>query len=135
MALLKTFEIDIVGPQETFVYELDDTFFALFEESLLQQGKLQVTAKLHKTHSQVHLQLHIVGEVALVCDRSLEPFNHPIALDREVLFKRGDAYAEIDENVYTIAQHSTTLDIAQHCYDFISLAVPVKKLHPRFQSE
>jgi uncharacterized metal-binding protein YceD (DUF177 family) len=27
------------------------------------------------------------------------------------------------------------LNVAQHVYDFINLAIPMKKIHPRFQEE
>ena len=116
-------------------YALDDTFFALFEESLLEKGQLKATLKTHRTPSNVQLLFSIAGEVELVCDRSLATFNYPIDIEREVNLKLGHENTEIDVNLYMIKQHTATLNVAQHLYDFISLAVPMKKLHPKFSSE
>jgi len=135
MVHLKAFEVDIVRPPAVLTYELDDSFFALFEESLLEKGQLKAILKMNRTHSTVQLLFSIAGEVELVCDRSLTTFNHPIALEREVNLKLGHENTELDADLYMIEQHTATFNIAQHLYDFISLAVPMKKLHPRFQTE
>jgi uncharacterized metal-binding protein YceD (DUF177 family) len=41
----------------------------------------------------------------------------------------------MDENVLQIVPETQFINIAQHLYDFIGLAVPMKKLHPRFIEE
>jgi uncharacterized metal-binding protein YceD (DUF177 family) len=42
---------------------------------------------------------------------------------------------ELDVNVLQIVPETQYLNIAQHLYDYIGLAIPMKKLHPRFVEE
>ena len=42
---------------------------------------------------------------------------------------------ELDENVIQIKHDAQKINIAQHLFDFIGLAIPMKKLHPRFEQE
>ena len=135
MASLEAFDVDIVQPDGVLTYDLDDTFFALFEHSLLDQGKLTTTIQIRKTSTNVQLQFGIVGQVVLTCDRSLEPFDYPIHIEREVNFKLGFENKELDVDLYVIKQHTAIINIAQHLYDFISLAIPMKKIHSQFGTE
>ena len=35
----------------------------------------------------------------------------------------------------TISRDTVSLELGQYIYEFIALAIPLKKLHPRFQEE
>src|SRR3569832_574577 len=133
MVSLETFEVDITQPYYMVEYELGSTFFGLFGQSLVEKGKLTATIKVTRRPKCVQLLFSIRGVVVLVCDRSLVTFDYPVNLEKEVIFKLGYENKEIDENFYIIEQHTTTLNIAQHQYDFISLAVPMKKIHPQWK--
>mgnify|MGYP001801711938 CR=1 FL=1 len=135
MSTLKAFDIDITQPKAVLTYDLDDDFFALFEHSLLDQGKLTATVQLHKTWDNIQLKFSILGQVVLVCDRSLAPFHYPIHLTPVVTFVPGTESKDLEVDLYMIPQHATTLNIAQHLYDFISLAIPMKKIHPKFDAD
>ena len=116
-------------------YQLDGTFFQLFENSLLKKGQLDVKVKRDKIPRRIQLLFEIKGEVELVCDRSLEEFNYPVCIEQAVHFKLGDENKELDVDLYMIEQQASTINVAQHIYDFVTLAVPMKKLHPRFTTE
>jgi len=116
-------------------YQLDDTFFELFEGSLLETGKLNVDIKLDKTPRHIQLFFSIQGEVELSCDRTLELFNYPINIERVVHFKIGDENKELDIDLYMIERQGSSIQVAQHIYDFVTLAIPMKRLHPRFTDE
>lgn len=127
---LQAFAVNISQPQQVFTYELGATFFALFENSLLKKGKLMATIKVNKQPSKLQFLFSIKGVVELICDRSLEAFDYPVQLEKKVDFKLGHEYKELEENLYMIEQHATTVNIAQHLYDFVSLAIPMKKVAP-----
>ncbi|ACE06097.1 hypothetical protein Aasi_0710 [Candidatus Amoebophilus asiaticus 5a2] len=117
------------------VYQLDDTFFKLFEGNLLETGKLNVNIKLDKTPRHIQLLFSIQGEIELSCDRTLEPFNYPINIERVVHFKIGDEDKELDMDLYMIERQASSIQVAQHIYDFVNLSIPMKRLHPRFADE
>ncbi|MEM7055544.1 MAG: DUF177 domain-containing protein [Bacteroidota bacterium] len=138
MTQLKELAIDIPrqgsASSET-IYRLDGAFFQLFETSLLEKGQLDVRIQLNKNSSRIQLLFEIKGEVELVCDRTLEQFNYPVCIEQVVHFRLGDENKELDVDCYMIEQKATAINVAQHIYDFVTLAVPMKKLHPRFVTE
>jgi uncharacterized protein len=116
-------------------YQLGKGFFQLFESSLVENGQLVVNVKLDKSSRHIQLLFEIEGELELICDRSLEQFSYPILIERTVYFKLGHESKELDLDLYMIEETSSTINLAQHIYDFVTLAVPMKKLHPRFRTE
>lgn len=118
-----------------FAFELDRAFFERFEQNIIQDGNLHVDLALTKTERVLTLDFHIKGTVKLICDRSLDEFDYPIDVQEQLLVRYGDKVAELDDNVLQITPETQTLPIAEHLFDYIALAVPMKKLHPRFQNE
>lgn len=135
---LKKFDISIVKPNDTeeeFVYELDESFFKLFENNLLEKGTVIVKVKVDKKPTLIQVLFTLEGVVELTCDRSLEKFDYPINIRKKVVFKLGYENKELREDVYIINQNESTINIAQHMHDFLNLSIPMKKLHPKFQEE
>jgi uncharacterized metal-binding protein YceD (DUF177 family) len=118
-----------------FEYELGPDFFALFDQPLVEQGNLHAEVELLKTERLMTLNFHITGTVRLTCDRSLDEFDQPLDIDEQLLVRFGDEAKELDDNVLQITPETQTLPLAQHLHDYIGLALPMKKLHPRFQNE
>lgn len=135
MVSLKTFEVDIVQARAAAVYRLDGTFFRLFENSPLTEARLSAVVKVVRDCGCVRLLFSILGTVVLVCDRSLEAFDCPVHVEKEVTFKLGDENRELGEDLYTIERHATTINIAQHLYDFVCLSIPMKKVHPQLKAD
>lgn len=118
-----------------FAFELDRAFFVQFEQNLVQDGNLHADVALTKTDRLITLDFHITGTVRLICDRSLDEFDQPLDITEQLLVRYGDRELELDDNVLQITPETQTLPIAQHLFDYIGLALPMKKLHPRFQNE
>ena len=132
---MKKFTIDIYRMRNQlhqFEYEIDAGFFGNFQQDLVNDGKLSARVDLEKSDSFIRMTLGLKGVVELTCDRSLEQFQHPIEETREVIFKYGDQECEIDHDVVMITRDTQQIDVGQYIFEFISLAVPMKKLHPRF---
>nr|WP_242693177.1 DUF177 domain-containing protein [Sabulibacter ruber] len=83
----------------------------------------------------MQFDFHITGTVRLTCDRSLEEFEQPLEIDETLHVRFGPEELELDENVLQILPDTQCINLAQHLYDYIGLAVPMKKLHPRFVEE
>jgi uncharacterized metal-binding protein YceD (DUF177 family) len=81
------------------------------------------------------MTIKVKGSVELICDRSLEEFDFPIDTENRILFKFGDHNEEVSDEIIIIDRNTQRLNVAQHIYDFISLAIPMKKIHPRFQED
>ena len=137
-ARLNDYRIDIQGLSNNthdFEFEFDDDFFSLFENSLVSKGNGHCSIELTKTDSMITLKFEVKGEVELICDRSLDPFSYPIEVAQEIRYKYGIEEKELSEDVFVILQDTQSLNVALPLYEFISLEVPMKKLHPRFEGE
>jgi uncharacterized protein len=132
------FDIDIfrlANGEHSFEFNFDSAFFGLFEDSVIENGNGAVKIELNMTPTLITLDFHLEGEIELVCDRSLDTFMHPVSETNEVRIKYGDHWEELSEELYLIPTSAQKIDVGQFIYEFISLAIPMKKLHPRFQDE
>ncbi|TAF66138.1 MAG: DUF177 domain-containing protein [Cytophagales bacterium] len=135
---LKHFEIDIVSlknKEYQFDFSIDEAFFAHFAHPDIKSGKGNVQLKLDKTETMLQLFFTINTQIELICDRCLETFEHPIQLNEYLIIQFGKQYEQADNHLEIIPAGATYISIAQPIYDFISLAIPIKKLHPRFLEE
>jgi len=116
-------------------FEFDDSFFDLFEESLVEKGNGKVSLVLLKSDSFIQLKFEITGEIELVCDRSLEPFWNKLELKNKLLLKFGDDWEELSDEILMMPRGEQTINVAQYIYEFIGVSIPMKKLHPKFNNE
>ena len=73
--------------------------------------------------------------VELVCDRSLDTFTFPIKEKHELIVKFGEHDEELSEDLLVISRETQTFDTAPILYELINLAIPMKKLHPRYDGQ
>lgn len=135
---LEDFDIEIFRLKEGehhFTYPINEEFFSLFANSIVDQGKGEVTAVLDKQNTLLTLRLNISGSVELVCDRSLQPFTYPIQVNETLLIKYGPEENFEDDKMLIITRETPSINVAQFVYEFFSLAIPMKRLHPDWQEE
>jgi uncharacterized metal-binding protein YceD (DUF177 family) len=133
---INEYDINLVNLSEKkheYDFEMNNDFFALFDQNLVNGGQLQAHVVLDKSALLLNFMFNIKGYVNLTCDRSLETFDYPVELEETLLVKFGDQEVELDENVLQIPYDSQSINMAQHLFDYIGLAIPMKKLHPRFE--
>lgn len=118
-----------------YEFELDDSFFDLFGKDIILGGNLTAHVELDKTESMLTFHIDVKGHVRLTCDRSLDEFDYPLDVQNTFRIKYGDENAELDDDLWQITPNTQSINIAQHLYDYIGLAVPMKKLHPRYVEE
>ncbi len=115
-----------------FEYRIDDGFFTNFENSEVTKGRLNCKAIVNKTSSFIRVTFQISGTIELVCDRSLDPFDFPLNLSGQTVFKFGDQDLELDDEIIMIHRMKKEINLAQSIYELVSMAIPMKKLHPRY---
>jgi uncharacterized protein len=138
MKVRREFDIDIYGlshKKHDYEYVLESSFLADFDGSLVETGKLKAKVILDKSETMLLANFVIEGFVELTCDRSLEKFDYPIQLDKNLIFKYGEEFGELSDEILTIPKDTQKLNIAQYIFEFIGLAIPMKKLHPKFVTE
>ncbi|HEX5168528.1 MAG TPA: DUF177 domain-containing protein [Cyclobacteriaceae bacterium] len=135
---MEAYRVNIVGLSNKvhhFDYELGDDFFEHYGSDLISKGSFIVKVMINKHETFLEVNFEIAGTAKLICDRSLEEFDYPIKTKKMVVFKYGDEDQEISEEIIMIQRDTVSLELGQFIYEFIGLAVPMKKLHPRFDGE
>jgi uncharacterized metal-binding protein YceD (DUF177 family) len=136
--ILSKYDINIQGLEEkvhTFEFEGDERFFGAFEQSFITNGNFKTILRLNKNSALIQLNFDITATLELTCDRSLELFNEEVQISEKYIYKFGDRYEEISDEIEMIPYGADNINISQHIYDFIGISLPMKKLHPRFRNE
>ena len=135
---MERYRIHILGLSiniHTFQFEVDHEFFKKYGTGLVSNGNFTVDLTLDKRETFLEASFTIKGTTKLTCDRSLDEFDFNINKTSKLIFKFGDEDFEISEDVIMIHRGTETLELGQYIYEFIALAIPMKKLHPRFNEE
>ncbi|HEU4458672.1 MAG TPA: YceD family protein [Methylibium sp.] len=80
---------------------------------------------------EIWLALRAQGEMALVCQRCLQPLRQPLAVDRRIRFVRGEDQAarldgELEDDVLALGR---SLDLCELVEDELLLALPLVPRH------
>jgi len=114
----------------TFDFEIGNEFFEKFEESEIKEGRLTAVVGIEKRSSHLDLVVRVSGTVMISCDRCLEMFSRPVESENRLLVKTGKNISEDDPDVLSLSSDEHELDLMQHFYEFIHLALPIKRVHP-----
>ena len=135
---LREYKVNIIGLSNKlhqFSFEIGDEFFRHYGTGLVTEGNFKAEVALDKHETFIEAAFSIKGTTKLICDRSLDPFQYPIEIKKKIVFKYGEADEELTDEIMVIHRDTDSLELGQYIYEFISLEIPMKKLHPRFQDE
>lgn len=113
-----------------FLYELDKGFFEAFENSIVEDGEVLVKIELEKQSALLVLWFHVSGNVNIQCDRCLELFSQPISSENRIIVKFGEDNLDEGDDVIWVSVNDYQLNVAQLMYEFVSLALPIRHVHP-----
>jgi uncharacterized protein len=113
-----------------FEYEIDDKFFSEFGGGVVDEGKVSVRITLEKQSSLMILWFDVKGTVHVQCDRCLEMYDQPINGSERIFVKFGEKDFVEGDDVIWVSTNDYQLNVAQLIYEFICLAIPIKRVHP-----
>ncbi|MBK7711299.1 MAG: DUF177 domain-containing protein [Bacteroidales bacterium] len=128
-----SYTIGLSGLKEgrhTIDFEIGNKFFESFEESEIKEGSLFANIELEKRSTHIDLFIRISGRVKVCCDRCLEMFFLPIECENRLLIKFGKKIEDSDPDIISFTTDEHELDLTQHFYEYIHLALPIKRVHP-----
>lgn len=136
MEELKKYNIDIFSLAEkehVYHYASGSEFFSEFPQDLIGKGRFEARLVLDKSSTMLRLDFDIKGVIEQVCDRTLEEYEEEVATENRIFLKFGDRDEELTDEIEMIQRNTARINVARYIYDFIALALPVKKLHPRLR--
>lgn len=117
-------------------YNIDQQFFDSFDNSVIHDGSITLRLDLQKEENMLLLRFAFDGMIRLECDRCLGIYSMPIQFEKKLVVKIVDEPGddEDDDEVISIQNSSHSLNLAQHIYDYLSLQVPYRRIHPDKES-
>ena len=112
-----------------------------YENDTVSDADLDVSAVVTKEHGRMALDLSITGNVTVKCDRCLADLTVPVDIQVpfSVMFSSYAADADADgdgaDEVILLDSDSADIDLSQIIYDYVSLSLPIKKVHPDGQCD
>lgn len=138
MKLLNEFKITLAKlelGQHDLSYKINDEFFELFDYSLVKHGQLNAEVDLVKKVEMITLSFEIKGSVQLTCDRSLEAYDHELDTDGRIILKFGEEAEVLSDEMEIMPSNTQEINLATYIYEFITVAIPMKKLHPKYKDD
>jgi uncharacterized metal-binding protein YceD (DUF177 family) len=113
-----------------FVFEVDDSFFEHFENSVVQKVNADVLVTLEKEDTMLLLDFTIEGTATLPCDRCLDELTIDLEGYNELIVKFGEEAEEESEDVVVLPVKAHEMDVSQFIYEYITMLIPIRNVHP-----
>ena len=123
---LRDFNIDFIkfrNESHNFEFHLDRTFFTLKENSLYQDGEIDLQCKATKHETTVQLDYKIKGFVRSECERCLDPIKLPIDSEFTNVYKLTLNKEKFGEDNY-LSANDQIVNIYDEVYEHIVLSMP-----------
>lgn len=117
-----------------YEFDIDDAFFASFEDSEISGGKARAEVEMTKAVGVLNMVISVRGVVRVPCDRCLEDCEVEVALDSPLTVKfsgkvESDTEA-FDGEVLWMNTSEGEINMARYIYESIVLALPYQRVHP-----
>ncbi len=133
MKPLKEYSISFTGLKPgsyQFDYNVDKKFFEAFNFDEFLDSNVKVNLNFVKKSNLFELHFKAKGNVNVLCDVSMEPYDQPVEGQMNVIVKFGDEYNDDNEELIIIPYHESQINVSQFIYEMIVLAMPNKRIHP-----
>ena len=122
---------DLPDGKHNFEYELNNDFFAQFDEIEINQGNIKAEIVVEKRHSNINLTFNIKGKVSVPCDRCLDEMSLPIDAQEKFLVKI-DGFSNDDTEIIVLNEKED-LNISWLLYELIATSMPMQHTHEEGQ--
>lgn len=133
MKKTKEYLIPFVGlklGKHHFEYQIDNTFFDLFDYDEFQHSDVKVKVVLEKKSNMLEISFKHEGIVNVPCDVTGEDFDLPIKSKMKLIVRFGEEFNNDNEELLILPFGEFEVDIAQYIYEMIVLSVPLRRVHP-----
>lgn len=114
----------------TFEYHLDKQFFENMESADVRDADVNVVLNVTYRRDVYALAFELKGTVIVACDRCLDDLPIEIDTTYNINVKYGEDYRDDSDDLMEIPESDAYLNVAYMIYDTVSLAIPIKHVHP-----
>ena len=133
MGRFDLYKVDLKNMQQdiqAYEYLLDNHFFTNIGGEDIQKGKINARLKISKKADVFDLSFSFNGILIIPCDRCLDDMDLPVETTAHLIVKLGKDYSEESDDIVVIPEAEGIINLAWFLYEFIVLAIPIKRIHP-----
>jgi len=119
----------LLDGKHEYRYEIEDTFFEQFDYSDIEGAKLNLVVVLDKSPNMITVDFKTEGTIKVMCDRCTDSFDLSVEGEDDIIYKFSDEEID-DEKILSIASNETSIDLSTPIYEFTTLLLPSRRLHP-----
>lgn len=131
MGRFDKYNVDLKGMKAAsleLAFSLDNAFFADIDGEEFQKGTVEAVVTVAKGRDVFDFSFELKGKVVVPCDRCLDDLEIEVETENTLCVKLGEDYADEGE-IVVIPEHEGSINIAWYLYEFIVLALPMKRVH------
>jgi len=110
---------------------LEAPFFALFPDSPVHKGNVQVDLRVQRSPTQADIRLTLEGVMVLECDRCFRAYEYALQTEQRLIYDQDSSLKELDDSqteVFHLPAGTRFIELKQDLYDFVVLALPYRRL-------
>ena len=134
MDTLTDFIIPIVGLKlgdHLYQFKVDGTFFKEFENTELDEGKLQIDLTLIKRSNLMELTFSVKGIVETLCDRCGGDLELPLEHQEMRIIKFSQEDFNNTDDIIILGNDDHEINVAHMVYETIALGLPSRRVHDK----
>ena len=116
--------------KHAYAYHLDKQFFENMDSTDIRDANVDVTLEVNFANDVYALNFAVTGTVTVPCDRCLDDLPIDIDTTYKIKVKYGDGYRDDSDELMEIPHSDADLNVAYMIFDTVSLAIPIKHVHP-----
>ena len=131
MGRFDKYNVDLKGLKAATLemeFDLDNAFFGDIDGEEFQKGAVKAVVTVRKNRDVFEFSFSLNGTVIVPCDRCLDDLEIDVATENTLRVKLGDEYAD-EGDIVIVPEQDGDLNIAWYLYEFIVLALPMKRVH------
>lgn len=111
-----------------FDFELNDAFFELMENPIIQKGNINVGLVLEKKERMMIADFEFSGFSTVECDRCTDPLDIDVDFEEQIIYKFDEGESE-DEHLIYVSQSEFKINVASVCNELVSVNIPLRSVH------
>ena len=131
MGRFDKYNVDLKGMRVASLdleFDLDNAFFADIDGEEFQKGAVKAKVMVSKNRDIFDFSFSLAGTVVVPCDRCLDDLAIEVDTENTLRVKLGESYAD-EGDIVVVPENEGDLNIAWYLYEFIVLALPMKRVH------
>jgi uncharacterized metal-binding protein YceD (DUF177 family) len=117
--------------EHEFEFQLGLEFIRSFNNDEVLDAKITAHITLNKKPEMLEMLLRTNGNLSVACDRCDKPLEIEREGQQRQLFKVGEREEYDNEEVVIISANDYEIDVSDHLYECIILALPLRKVHKK----